>query len=138
MGPKTFEAELKKLAPDLRLMKSAVDGLWWVVQQRVSYSGIVLADGMLASDFYKLFPLKDVDGKFRMPEPRDVEQAKRMVHWGHKLWEKGGDWYADQLEKQETDQEIATALKRRQTAEAATIDSRSFRRGGRTIHFGKS
>lgn len=137
LNPQDFNRILNKRYPDLRLMMNPVDGLYWVVQVRVHYSPILLPDNRTAEDFYKLFPIKNIDGSFRMPERRDLEQADAMVKSALKFQEKGADWWVDNMERNDFARFQQKQDKLLKDIELSTKDNWSVMRRAKTTHMGQ-
>jgi hypothetical protein len=134
---KAFNNVLKRIAPDMRCMFVPSEGIYWVIQVRTSFSGIVLPDNRQAEHFYKLFPIKNIDGTRRNPERRDVEMAIRCVFESQKLQRIGGDKWADEIEAHELGEKMKQQLVRRRLIEDITADTRRIRRGGTITRMGK-
>lgn len=134
---RAFNNVIKKIAPDMRCMFVPSEGIYWVIQVRSSYSGIVLPDNRTAEHFYKLFPIKNIDGSRRNPERRDVEMVIKCVFEGQKLQRIGGDKWAAEIEAHELGEEMKVKLARRRLIEDITADTRRIRRGGTITRMGR-
>ncbi len=108
MNEQSFNNELVKIAPDMRLLYDARMKLWGVFQIRSST--IIVPTG--ADRPFLLWHVTNDDGTFRLPDRRDLDRAAKSAASAHVGWRKGGDWYMDKIEAQEE----ARAEKRREAS----------------------
>lgn len=99
MDEARFNKELTKIAPDLRLLMNYERRRWGIYQVRSSHILTLAATGAVKP--WLLFLIEDDKGEFRLPDTRDLQRVVGSVTSAHKLWSKGGDWYADKIEAQE-------------------------------------
>lgn len=99
MNETTFNKELTKIAPDLRLIFNHERRRWGIYQVRASHIITLQATGAVKP--WLLFLLEDDKGDFRLPDQRDLQRVVGSVASAHKLWSRGGDWYANRIESQE-------------------------------------
>lgn len=106
MNEQSFNNELKKIAPDMKLLFDPEAKLWGVYQTRQPIKGFLMPDSVRREYEGSLRPMlmwycKDETGGFRLPDQSDLAQAVRSAYSGHVLWEKGGNAYTDKIESQE-------------------------------------
>lgn len=100
MNEQSFNKELAKIAPDLRLLFNKYKHLWGVYQVRGNH--IQLLDNTEAKPWL-LWDIVDENKAFRLPDNRDLNRAMGSVVSGREAFSKGGEWYADKLDKMDQD-----------------------------------
>lgn len=132
MNEQSFNKELTKIAPDLRLLFHPERKRWGIFQIRSSH--ILTLDADREVKPWLLFMIEGPNGAFRLPDMRDLGRVANSVNWGHKLWDKGGDWYEQQLVAKEKAKTEAHNKKQEDLFNAAARDARPVIAGTRTRH----
>lgn len=134
MNEKQFNDQLAKIAPDLRLLFNRERRLWGVYQVRARH--IIMAG---PNKSWLLFDIVDEHKQFRLPNPTDLSRCAASVYSGHKMWERGTDWYIDRIEEQEAARSVAAKARTKETMLQAakevkfhtTVTTNHNLRGGR-------
>lgn len=128
MNERDFNAQLNKLTKDLKLLFNHERKLWGVYQVRASHIiGVGPAD-------YRPWLLFDIetDGRFRLPDNRDLIRVIRSRDSKIELERIGSEKYLGKIEDQEQARRDKVDAKSEDTIkQAAKAASRSIRRGGK-------
>lgn len=82
-----------------------IGGGMWVMCQVMKRGGILLPK-QYAQDGIKphiMFYVKDNEGKFRLPSDQDIMDVIAIRQRAETTFAKGGDWLADQFDKQDAE-----------------------------------
>lgn len=117
-----FNKALGELAPDLRLLFNPQTKLFGVYQVRTTL--VLGPDASLRP--WKLFDIVDENGNPRLPNKADLNRAITSVYSARKLWDKGGDWYADQITAAEQAREQTSKDRTEATIRAAAREAGDY------------
>lgn len=82
------------------------DGMWSICQvNKPSGNILLLRDTTIQTEPQILWWCKTQDGHSRVPNDQDVSDIIITVKRAHNLWDKGGDWMADEFEKQDAERD---------------------------------
>lgn len=126
MDEQSFNKQLARIAPDLRLLYNNQRRLWGIYQIRAR--NIILTSGGETKPWL-LWDVVDVDENnaktFRLPDNRDLGRAAASVSSGHAMWTRGNDWYNDKIEAQEQER-IDAARQRTDTHLREAVRDHAF------------
>lgn len=79
----------------------------WAVCQVQAYGGILLPDSYVKDGIrpHIMWYCKDNDGKARIPSDQDIQDIIITASRAQVAFEKGGDWLADQFDKQSAEKD---------------------------------
>jgi hypothetical protein len=98
------QAEIDRLGVrDVKLFFDGEIGIWAVCQVTGNTSGFVTLDNPDGSRTNKslMFYCKNDIGAYRPPNQNDVNDVIAVVRRAQETFKRGGDWFADKLDKQD-------------------------------------
>lgn len=101
---------LNKVAPDVQLFfddQVQPHGIWVMCQVMKRSSSLILPSSYMQDGIkpYIMWYIKDVEGRARVPNERDVMDVIATRQRAEKIWEKGGDYLADKLDEQDAEKD---------------------------------